>query len=409
MNSELKLLFVTQELNWPLRSGGEIRQWQTLRALHGGGVLDVVVFQPQGTQPPPAAFEGCRKIHTLDASIVRVSEENRRRYRSTAGRFWLTITDARPFEYQTQSTAAHSEWFRQLVRDEDYDAIWFSKAVTALSLGWKDRVRTIVDGDDFDSVREYNLLINTPWYGAKFFNYINLVKLALLEVRLQSRYAYVARCSEEDRRRLPRRNVAVVPNGTVIPKTPLAKSSSDGSRVLFVGTLSYPPNVNGLLWFLRQVWPEIRQKKPDARLDIAGGGVPPSIQEFHDRNGVVVHGFVEDLTALWQSASLSIAPILAGGGTRMKILESLGNSTRVVSTPIGAYGLGISSQQGVICEAAPSRFANACVELLNDPLRLRDLGQQGFTAVSREYDWNSIHEKMRGLAAEVARNYRARR
>ncbi len=161
------------------------------------------------------------RVHAVNAQIVKVSPEARIRYRSTLGRILLAASDSRPFEYQTQLSSSVSQWFRDLVRSEGYDAIWFSKAITALSLNWRDRQRTIVDGDDFDHVKEFYSLINSPWYGAKAANYINVLKLVLLEALLPRKFARVVRCSLEDRRRFPWKNVELF---RMVPTFPTRES-----------------------------------------------------------------------------------------------------------------------------------------------------------------------------------------
>lgn len=391
---------------WPLARGGEIRQWQTLQAMKECGDVDVLVFQPKNVVPPPEAYDGCRRLMTLDSAILQLSDKRREQYKSTIGRMLLTFANIKPLEYQTQSTSSHVQWFKQLVESENYDAIWFSKAITAMSLQWSDPIRTVVDGDDFDSVREYHLLRNSPWYGAKVANYFNVLKLAAWEAVLPSRFAYVARCSEADRRRLPRKNVAVVPNGTVIPEPPIQKIDAVADRLFFVGTLSYAPNINGLEWFFEKVWPKIREQLPNLGLDVVGGGAPESILSHHQRDGVLIHGKVRDLTPFWRSSALSIAPLLAGGGTRLKILESLAHSTPVVATPIGAYGLELTPDQGVVCASTPEHFADSCVSLLKDPARRKCLAVNGLAAVRKHYDWLIVRRKMQGLIESVAKRAR---
>nr|WP_161501551.1 glycosyltransferase [Rhodopirellula sp. SM50] len=293
-------------------------------------------------------------------------------------------------------------WFSELVEREKYQAVWISKAATAMCLGWHDPRKTVLDGDDFDSVREYFLLRNSPWYGAKAANYLNVIKLKAWEYYLPSRFAYLARCSEADRRRVPRHNVVVIPNGTEIPASAPSKEFYGPPRVLFVGSLGYQPNAQGLDWFLQLVWPLIRQDCPEATLDIVGGGADPATYNAYSQHGVRAHGFVEDLQPFWQSASVSIAPLLAGGGTRLKIIESLAQMTPVVTTTIGAYGLDLTRDQGVFCENSPVKYAEQVSRLLTNREHAEARTRVGFTEVSDKYDWDSIRRKMQELVKKVA-------
>src|SRR6185503_38437 len=106
------------------------------------------------------------------------------------------------------------------------------------------------------------------------------------------RYSYVVRCSDEDVARAPAVNVVSIPNGTAVPAE---VNRAPVRSVLFVGELGYPPNAEGLEWFLREVWPGVRRAVPDASFDIVGRNARPGVRDADGVNGVTVHGFVPSL------------------------------------------------------------------------------------------------------------------
>jgi glycosyltransferase involved in cell wall biosynthesis len=343
----------------------------------------------------------------LSTQWHKPTEAQQTAYNSTLGRLFLTVTNRRPFQYLGPDNQALASWFAKLVRTGDYDLIWISRALCAMALGWRDPRRTVLDGDDFDYVRTYLLLRCCPWYGAKLLNYVDVGKLAYWERQLPRWFARVTRCSEEDRQRSPARNVVVVPNGAAI--SPLPTYKENRSRLLFIGVLCYEPNRIGLNWFLEKIWPFIRQRVPSAELDVVGPEASPSLQARHGSDNIRVHGFVEDLTRLWQNASVSIAPLLSGGGTRLKILESLSRAVPVVSTTLGAYGLRIGGEEGLFRVDNPERFAAQCVELLLDYRRNRALGARGREAIVARYSWDKIQERIQGIVGEVVQDNRGHR
>jgi glycosyltransferase involved in cell wall biosynthesis len=396
----MHLLFVTPELDWPLRTGGQIRQWNILQALLQCGDVDVLVLQSPGRSLPQEAYARCRSVMVASRHWMLPNQTQQRTYDSTVGRLWLAVTRYRPFQYLGPPNTRLKAWFAGRVAHEHYDAIWIGKANCAHAVGWYDRVRTILDADDYEYVREFHLLNRTPWYGAKAINYLNLAKLYWWERRLPRSYARVIRCSTEDWRRLPAKNVTVIPNGTEIPETTQPRTPE--RRVLFVGALGYAPNQLGVEWFVSQVWPAIRREIPAAALDIVGENPSRALRDRNGREGVQVHGFVADIGPLWRRASVSVVPVLAGAGTRLKIPESLAQEVPVVSTRIGAFGLELGAAEGVWQADEPIVFARRCCELLRAPHDGILAARKGKEVVAARYNWRRIQAQIATLVRDVA-------
>lgn len=257
----------------------------------------------------------------------------------------------------------------------------------------------MLDADDFGYVRDWQLLRHSPWYGAKVWNYVDVLKLWWHERRLHKLYSAVVRCSDEDRLRHPADNVVVIPNGTRIPP---ATNRSPDQRILFVGDIGYEPNRQGLEWFLLEVWPKIRSRVPAAALDIVGRKPPPDIVAANGKHGVCVHGFVEDLAKVYAQAACSVVPLLAGGGTRLKILESLAHETPVVATTLGAFGIPADASHGLVRADHPDTFADHCVACLSQPQLHTAPAAAGRQLVRDQYDWESIRRRVAELALRVA-------
>jgi glycosyltransferase involved in cell wall biosynthesis len=264
-----------------------------------------------------------------------------------------------------------------------------------MQMAWLQGPPKVLDGDDFDYVREWLLLRSSPWYGAKVWNYVNVTKLWLFERHIHRRFAYVVRCSDLDVRRHPAPNVVAIPNGTVVPEQP---SREPEARLLFVGELAYEPNRQGVEWFLSSVWPAIRREIPHAQVDIVGKRASDVITRMHGKDGVVVRGFVADLAPLFRAASASIVPLHAGGGTRLKILESLAYGVPVVSTHIGAFGIDAGPESGVERADATDAFAEQCVRRLRAPSEGSARALRGREFVAARYDWRVIQAQVSALA-----------
>jgi polysaccharide biosynthesis protein PslH len=395
----MRLLLVTPEIAWPPATGAQVRRWNTLQALRQCGVMDVVVFQSTSRPVLYALHRDCRRVFHLDHRWLGPTVAQRQAFQSTFGRLLLVAGQVRPVRFLGPCNRQLAAWFATLVKDGDYDLLWIVGTATALALGWSDPRRTILDGDNIEHLLNFRLLRTCPWYGAKILDYLDVVKLAWWERQLPRWFARVARCSEDDRFKMPGRKVTVIPNGaTVAP----SQERTPARRALFVGSLSYEPNRAGLQWFLKEIWRRVRQRAAGAELDIVGGSPSPWLLAQDGREGVRVHGFVEDLGPFWNGAALSIAPLLAGSGTRLKILESLGRGVPVVTTTVGAEGIALGEEHGVLREDDAGLFAGRCVELLENLPETMALGERGKQAVAAQYSWEKIQLTIQELVGTVA-------
>lgn len=392
----VRILFVTPQIAWPLSNGGEIRDWNVLQGLLQAGDTDALVFAADDYRDAPQAFSGCRKIILANRRHVVPGPKHQRRYQSWWGRALLVLGSTLPFEWLGDARRALRNDLKEQCDFGNYDLVWYATAEASFALGRIDVPVQILDGDDFLYVREWLLLRSSPPYGSKIWNYVNVAKLWYWERRFPSRFTAVVRCSEQDRKRQPARNVEVVPNGTIVP---LSIKSTPQCRILFVGLLGYPPNRQGMEWFLGLVWPTIRYHIPEVRLDIVGREPGAAIEAHDGKNGVVVHGYVEDLETLYRGAALSVVPLHAAGGTRLKILESLARAVPVVSTSIGAFGIAAESEHGLVRADQPQAFAERCIELLSDSDTWQSRAMAGRELAKSIYDWRIIRTQVARLAS----------
>jgi polysaccharide biosynthesis protein PslH len=224
-----------------------------------------------------------------------------------------------------------------------------------------------------------------------------------LEVRLLRRLErslrsddVVAVVSRGDRealaRFLPAREIVVSPNGWSSPE-PL-DAPTGPPTVNFVALLSWTPNVAAATWFAEQVWPHVARELPEARLQLVGRNPSERVRDLAQDPSVCVSGTVPDITPWYASSSVCVAPLLAGGGSRLKILEALALGRPVVATRIGVEGLEDLIGRGVIVADDPIAMAAEVVALLKDPARTRALGLAGARAVATSHTWSATLEPL---------------
>lgn len=167
------------------------------------------------------------------------------------------------------------------------------------------------------------------------------------------------------------------------------------ARILYLGSMDYAPNVDGVVWFCEEILPRIRARRPDAVLDIVGGNPAPEVRALAS-DAVVVHGRAETVLPALHRCALLAVPLRIGGGTRLKIAEALGAATPVVSTTIGAQGLGLRSGEHLLLADEPTGFADACVELLESPEHGGALAAKGRTHALANFTWKVLGERLLG-------------
>ncbi|WP_380166006.1 glycosyltransferase [Jannaschia sp. R86511] len=177
--------------------------------------------------------------------------------------------------------------------------------------------------------------------------------------------------------------VVVVPNAWDAP-TPLPPAAEP--CVCFVALMSWAPNVDAAVWFAEQVWPRVVARRPDARLLLVGRNPAPAVQALAGAT-VEVTGTVADLGPWYGRSMLAVAPLLAGGGSRLKIMEALAHARPVVSTTVGVEGLEDLVGRGVVVADDPAGMAEELLRLLSDDDERARLGAAGVDAVGTDHSW----------------------
>ena len=230
-------------------------------------------------------------------------------------------------------------------------------------------------------------------------NRVNWPKLRREEVAAWSTFDGVTFCSEADRARaralVPDLQAAVVPNAVDVDefRPRPGDPAPDGATVLFFGAINYFPNVDGLGFFLREVWPILERSHPRARLKIVGQAPTPEILA-HAGPRIEVTGRVPDLRPHLSAAAVTIAPLRIGGGTRFKILEAMAMARPVVSTPIGAEGLEAEPGRQLLLAETAEDFAAAVGRVLDDAALGSRLGAAGRMLVEERYSWQAAGERL---------------
>lgn len=393
----MRLLFVSPCFPIPIDCGQHVRTYNLILACARR-------FEVTFVGPPPVSEEGrtwiqsvCTAAHFVDPAAVE---------QLTPDEHASLLKDL-PRGGRTGYLLPYLQALRQVAVD-DYELIFTVRADLARLLRTEAR-RLFVDLDD---VTHLKLLKQLRVEGIRGPTLRSFARFFIEEVFAARRLLGVSVCSNDDRRYLERwglRNVVVVPNGIdVIPgAVQTARTVAAQPRIAFVGNMAYGANVDAVKWFAGRVLPLLRRQYDGLVLDVIGPNASEDITR--EMAGTVrFRGFVDDLHATLSAYDIAVAPLRFGGGTKLKVLDALAADVPLVTTPVGAEGIGLTAGVHALIATSDTDFAAAVLSLADDPQRASTLARQGRAFVEATFPWPAIQRRLADcLVDRVARNHPA--
>ncbi|WP_198140814.1 glycosyltransferase family 4 protein [Nitrosospira sp. NpAV] len=390
------------------KSGGigiEVRAWSHLEALATVADVDLALAMT----PDQVARASVEEIQPLCSSVtfIKLRPSGKMAKRRVTGLTALNRAvnvHSSSFQLDTKDMTSLCERLRNMhidivfcFRIASYDVFeHFPK--TSI---WQ-HSRLFVDFDDIESLsirRELPFAKRILGFESALIVRIAGIEASILESRIQRKADMISVCSEVDRQRLVSRGgratVVIVPNSfTRMPALPL-RPIGTVAKLLFLGTMSYSPNEDAILYFCREIYPHIRKRyRRDIRLTIVGRRPSAKVLALAEDASIVVTGGVDSVEPYYDEADLVVAPIRFGGGTRVKILEALSFGRAVVSTTLGAEGLELMRGRDLELADEPEDFAGICVALLENQGMRFDLARSGRERVGAVYERKQIQHAL---------------
>ena len=196
--------------------------------------------------------------------------------------------------------------------------------------------------------------------------------------------------------------VADVPTGVDTDYFAPPASTPAAADLVFVGSMDWMPNVDGVTWFRCEILPLIHARRPDCKVAIVGRMPPPEIQAFAKDPRVIVTGTVPDIRPYFWSSAVSIVPLRVGGGTRLKIFEAMAAHVPVVSTTIGAEGLPVEDGTHLLIADTPGDFAARCLQLLEHAPQRQRMAAVAGQLVKDHFSWEQAARRFERLLTAPA-------
>lgn len=286
---------------------------------------------------------------------------------------------------------------------KNYDLIIIKRLRSAIFLPDYMKVPVIIDSTDAMSMYYKKALSNIPiWKKSLFLE--EFIKYRIYEHEISKKYKNWVVCSGIDARYLKSNlekdvKINIIPN-VVDTNYYISKKSPSENTILFSGLMDKHVNQSAINFFLNFIFPKIVREIPSVTLYVVGPNPCKSLKNKANKN-IIVTGKVSDIRKYIEKASIVVAPVTIGSGTRNKILQSWSHKRAIVSTSVGASGLKYINKKNIIIADTPNLFAEKVVSILQDNKLSNQLGENGRQWVKRYYSVNTMRKKYNQLINQL--------
>jgi polysaccharide biosynthesis protein PslH len=391
----MRILFLSNWYPYPPNNGSKLRINNMLKALKQHHQVTLISFSDNGK----AKQSGQKETTGEEIRIIP-----NRSYNPTSKRALLGYLSTKPRVLVDRYAPEMADAIHDEVKKNHYDLViasqWYMAAYQHLYREYPaifDEVEVGVFADKVDQAK--SLLSKTR-------HKLTVLKMSWYLRNILSHFRMCTVVSEPERNLIKRMvpdyaSMEIIPNGINLADYIGVKEELKPASLTFCGSFHYRPNYDAMLWFVKNVFPIIREAVPEASLTITGdhGNLP-----FPKMEGVKLRGFVEDVHPIVASSWVNLAPIHMGGGTRIKILEAMALRSPVVATTKGAEGLEIKDGEHLLMADTPADYAEAVISLIKEPELRHRITDNAYDLVRQKYDWRVIAPKFLSLVEKVARN-----
>ena len=384
----MKTLWVNTNFMHPTTKGGQIRTLEMLRHLHRRHEIHyVAIANPAFPEGPARAHEYSFKAYPFQHRIPD----------KTSPAFYLELArglfSAVPVAVERFHPPGMRAFLEGLIRREKFEcAVVDHLAPTAY---FPDLAHAVFFQHNVETMIWRRHVEHAPDPLRRAYFQLQARRMYRYERRVSRDAGHIVAVSKTDAEQMRRlfevTRVSEIPTGVNLEffQPPAARPA--GADLVFVGSMDWLPNVDGVLWFVREVLPLIRRRRPETSVAVVGRMPGPKIVQLgvEDRR-IEITGTVPDIRPYLWSGAVSIVPLRIGGGTRLKIYEAMAAKIPVVSTTIGAEGLTAHPPDDIRIADTPEAFAEQCLELLGDGAVRDRVAAAAWQMVHDNFSWDHV-------------------
>ena len=389
----MKILLVSSYLPYPLHDGGRIRLYNLLKFLKDKHEITLVCEKRDNQTPQDIAEveKVCHKVITV-----------RRKKQWSAANILKTAFSLDPFLITGHKSSEMKQAIISELDNGDYDLIHVETFYVMQNLPKTTLPIVLVEHNiEYLVYRRYADKANAL---LKPVLRIDIAKIKRAERNCWKRANALVTVSLSEQERIGPQTL-LVPNGVDTKRFSLKKFDKNKKEktVLFIGDFKWIQNRDSIVYIIKNIWPKISSKYPQARLWVVGKSIPDSIKDLATDKIFFDENATNKTEEIFQAADILLSPIRVGGGTNFKILESMSCGTPVITNKLGNEGLHAKDKSEILICDKPDEFANTTVDLLKDVYLYEKIMRNSRDFVVKNYDWISISLKLDAIYKSFAK------
>jgi len=392
----VKILALTHRLPWPPNRGTTIRSYHILKYLasqHDVALLSFAESQGNLNEYRAQLLTFCKEVKVVPLNYTLAKLKAAR-----------ALLNGMPLSVKAFQSKMFQAYFNEMIRSFKPDLVFTDSSALAF-YPLKAKIPFIADFMDVDSEKWHQYAKFSKWP----LNWIYKMESKRLsqfekEVAEQSKRILVVSDEEESRLKViaPQAKVSVIPNGVDAEYfKPLDRAIIPG-RIVFTGVMNYFPNVDGICWFCREIWPKIKQQVPHASFYIVGINPTHNIRALSRLPGIVVTGQVADVRPYVAEAQVVVAPLRFSLGLQNKVLEAFAMGKVMVTTSGAVKGVVTKYESMIKVANTANKFAEYVTELLINRKQAKGYQEAGRSFIKKYYNWD---KNLRFLSREFFGNF----
>lgn len=398
----MRILFLTNLLPYPLDNGGKIKTYTTLKSLSSNGhVIDLVCFREQISEDTDSTYELkkiCNSVTTIYQKLT--TAENKKYMMVMATKSLLSKYSFGTYKYLSNEMKSV---IKNLFEENTYDCAYFDHLQLCVYqkyiLQLSPNIRMLLDEHNCETLIMKRNKKSSSNILKKFFLTLEAFKLQKFEIKSIMNADNTIVLSKEDYRELckeTRKNFAhsVIPIG--IEDSDFIKEIREIDKIpkiLFIGTLTWAPNNEGIIWYLKKVVP-LLESKMKFQLYIVGKNPSEEVKRLTEgKENITVTGYVDSVDLYYEICDYMIVPLLSGSGQRVKIIEAFSKGMPVISTKIGAEGLEYKDGKSIFIADTPEEFVEKSEKIIELTTR-KVLSENSKDVFERNYSIRAVSKKI---------------
>lgn len=397
----MKILWLAHAIPYPPRAGFLLRSYNLLRELGRRQQVDLVAFiQEQWVTTTSASLEegiasARRALGELCDSVTFLPIDRLKHRWGKPATALRALLAGSTYTASWLVSAPASSAIQRLVTGGGYDLVHVDTIGLAPYRALCPDVPATLTHHNIESHMMLRRADNAGGALARSYFREEGRRLRKFEQKVADDFAAHITCSELDSERLreviPGARTVVIPNGVDCDYFRSEDRPVRPRSLVFVGTMNWYPNVEAMMYFLREIWPGLKARVPDVTLDIAGSNPPESLVQLACAlPDVTVHGYLPDVRPLIDSSAVFVCPIRDGGGTKLKILDAFAMGKCVIAHPIACEGIEVTAGKDVVLASTPEEFIREIESILDDDSKRGAMARAARRLVETRYSYQEI-------------------